>query len=96
MVNSEISLGILNSTIPIRSFQSLAAFSPVPPQESIMRKKKEERKSIMRGGREMHFGTEKGEDLAQVDRMEGTWLYLHLLYSVLRLGRSTGRTAYRG
>lgn len=38
-------------------------------------------------GREMHFGTEKGEDVAQADRMEGTWLHLHLLYTVLRLGR---------
>ena len=35
----------------------------------------------------MHFGTEKGEDLAEVDRVEGTWLYLHLLRTVLRLGR---------
>lgn len=62
MVNSEISLGFLKSTIPIRSFQSLAPFSPVPPQESIKReKKKKERKKVLCGEEEKcTLGLRKG------------------------------------
>ena len=59
---SDHSLGFLKSTIPTQSFQSLALLPPLHPKAS-----------IVGGGRDMHFGTEKGDDLAKVYGMEGTW-----------------------